>query len=367
MKKNLVAVLCSGALLVSMACGVYALAGDDSLISLSYITDVFKPDVLKQGKEEMESVLGKTYQDAKEDLENVQKELMKATTGSEGLYSADLSARVFSAGDIITMKTGAGMVLYDGSARISHDGALIDVTDGVEVASGTELVGGHRYLVGEDTIADLMVLSGAARLGVQSAYEQEKGKEEAIPFYDVGIDDWYYDAVAYVYNAGIFTGVSDTQFQPHLTMDRAMLMTGFYRLAGSPERELEAADAVYSDVPESAWYYKFVRWAATQEITAGIGDNKFGPAVQLTREQVVTLLYSFATRYLGQTLDGRTDVTGYSDYEKSSEWARDALSWAVHYRILDSSWAGENTLGGHQYADRAEVSAMLAAFEKNIL
>lgn len=367
MKKNLVAVLCSGALLVSMACGVYALAGDDSLISLSYITDVFKPDVLKQGKEEIESVLGKTYQDAKEDLENVQKELMKATTGSEGLYSADLSARVFSAGDIITMKTGAGMVLYDGSARISHDGALIDVTDGVEVASGTELVGGHRYLVGEDTIADLMVLSGAARLGVQSAYEQEKGKEDAIPFYDVGIDDWYYDAVAYVYNAGIFTGVSDTQFQPHLTMDRAMLMTGFYRLAGSPERELEAADAVYSDVPESAWYYKFVRWAATQEITAGIGDNKFGPAVQLTREQVVTLLYSFATRYLGQTLDGRTDVTGYSDYEKSSEWARDALSWAVHYRILDSSWAGENTLGGHQYADRAEVSAMLAAFEENIL
>ena len=367
MKKNLVVVLCSGALLVSMACGVYALTGENSLISLSYITDVFKPDVLKQGKEEIESVLDKTYKNAKEDLDDVQKELMKDATGSEGSYSAHLAARDFSAGEIITVETGAGVMLYAGSARVSHDGAFIDVTDGAEVASGNELVSGHRYLVGEDTIADVVVLSGSAQLGVQSTYEREAGKEEKTPFYDVRTDDWYYDAVAYVYNAGIFTGVSATEFKPHLTMDRAMLMTGFYRLAGSPDRELEAADAVYSDVPESAWYYKFVRWAATQEITAGIGDNKFGPAVQLTREQVVTLLYSFATRYLGQTLDGRTDVTGYSDYEKSSEWARDALSWAVHYKILDSSWAGENTLGGHQYADRAEVSAMLAAFEENIL
>lgn len=367
MKKNFMAILCAGGLLVSMACGVYALSGEDSLISLSYITDIFTVDVLEQGRKQVEDTLNKTYENAKEDLDDVQKDLMKQATGSEGAYSTNLAPRDFSAGDILTVETGAGIMHYAGSARVSHDGALIDVTQGTEVPSGEELVSGHRYLVGEDTIADVVILSGAAQLGLQSAYELERGEEEKIPFHDVRTDDWYYDAVAYVYNAGIFTGVSATEFKPHLTMDRAMLMTGFYRLAGSPERELEEADAAYSDVPESAWYYKFVRWAGTQEITAGIGDNKFGPAVQLTREQVVTLLYSFATRYLGQTLDGRSDVTGYSDYEQSSQWARDALSWAVYYGILDSSWAGENTLGGHQYADRAEVSAMLAAFEENIL
>lgn len=367
MKKNLTAIMCAGALLVSMACGVYALAGEDSLISLSYITDVFVPDIVKQGKEQAEESLQSTYDKAAEDLEDVQKDLMKEATGAEGSYSANLSPKDFAAGDILTVETGAGIMHYAGSARVSHDGAFIDVTDGTEIPSNTELVCGHRYLVGEDTIADVVILSGAAQLGVQSAYAREKGDWDAIPFYDVRTDDWYYDAAAYVYNAGIFTGISATEFAPHLTMDRAMLMTGFYRLAGSPERELEEADAVYSDVPESAWYFKFVRWAATQEITAGIGDNKFGPAVQLTREQVVTLLYSFATRYLGLTSDGRTDVTGYTDYAQSSEWARDALSWAVHYEILDSSWAGENTLGGHLYADRAEVSAMLAAFEENIL
>jgi len=222
-------------------------------------------------------------------------------------------------------------------------------------------------LAGEDTTAQITVLSGLARLGVQGGYELDNGGEKAAPFYDVSTDDWYCDAVSYVYHAGLLTGAGEGKFEPHRTMDRAMLMTAFYRLAGSPSREMEKATAAFDDVKEGDWYYSFVRWAATQEITAGIGDNKFGPTLRLTREQVVTLLYSFAARYMGQTMDGRADVSGYSDYAQSSQWARDALSWAVYYDILDESWAGENTLGGHLYADRAEVSAMLSAFAENIL
>ena len=150
-------------------------------------------------------------------------------------------------------------------------------------------------------------------------------------------------------------------------MDRAMLMTALYRLAGSPEKELAQATATFDDVKETDWFYPFVRWAATQGITAGVGDNKFGPNLQLTREQVVTLLYSFAVRYMDMTLDKRSDISGYTDYEQSSEWARDSLAWAVRYGILDKNWAGEKTLGAHQYANRAEVCAMLAAFSENIL
>ena len=361
MKKTLAA-LCAAALLISMACGVYALTGEDSLISLSYITDIFIPDVVEQGTQQAKETLDKTYVNAALDLEEVNADLMEKATGSRGAYSTNLQSREFRSGDILTIETGAGMMLYAGSARVSHDGAFIDVTEGVEIPSGSELVSGHRYLVGEDTMADVVALSGLARMGVQGGYEVDRGDGSNVPFIDVRSSDWYYEAVDYVYNAGLFTGTGDDKFAPGLTMDRAMLMTAFYRLAGSPQHEMDAATVTFTDVPESAWYYTFVRWAATQQITAGIGDNKFGPSIQLTREQVVTLLYSFATRYMGRTLDGRADVTGYSDYSKSSEWARDALSWAVHYGVLDSNWAGENTLGGHLYADRAEVSAMLCAF-----
>lgn len=361
MKKTLAA-LCAAALLVSMACGVYALTGEDSLISLSYITNIFIPDAIRQGSQQAGEVLNKTYTGAEEELEEVNADLMELATGSRNAYSINLQPRTFYSGDILTIETGAGVLMYVGKARVSHDGAFIDVTDGKEVASGAELTAGHRYLVGEDTLADIVALSGMARLGLQGEYEMDRGEGAQVPFTDVSSGDWYYDAVKYVYNAGLFTGVGDDKFAPGMTMDRSMLMTAFYRLAGSPQREMEEATASFTDVPESAWYHSFVRWAATQQITAGIGDNKFGPSVQLTREQVVTLLYSFGTRYLGRTMSGRTDVSAYSDFDKSSEWARDALSWAVHYGVLDSSWAGENTLGGHQYADRAEVSAMLAAF-----
>ena len=361
MKKTLAAV-CAAALLVSMACGVYALTEEDSLVSLSYITEIFIPDAVRQGVEKVRETLDKTYDAAAEELDEVNADLLEEATGSRGAYSTNLQPRDFHSGDILTVETGAGVMLYAGSARVSHDGAFIDVTDGVEVTSGSELVCGHRYLVGEDTLADVVAQSGLTRMGVQGGYEADRAKGANAPFTDVKGSDWYYDAVAYVYNAGLFTGVGDDKFAPGMTMDRSMLMTAFYRLAGSPQKELEAATATFSDVKESDWYYTFVRWAATQEITAGVGDNRFGPAVKLTREQVVTLLYSFATRYMGKTMNGRADVTAYSDYEQSSQWARDALSWAVRYKVLDESWAGENTLGGHLYADRAEVSAMLAAF-----
>lgn len=364
--KRPLAAACAAALLISMACGVYALSAEDSFISLSYITDIFIPDAVEQGNEKAADTLLKTYDNAAEELEELKQDFMIEATGSINPYSPDFRPREMYSGDILSVETGAGVMLYAGSARVSHNGAFVDVTDGTEIPNGGELVSGHRYLVGEDTFADVVILSGLARVGIEGGYEPDKGEGKRVAYTDVRSDDWYYSAVEYVSNAGLFTGVGDDKFAPHTTMDRAMMMTGFYRLAGSPEREMEEATASFDDVPQSAWYYKFVRWAATQEITAGMGDNKFGPTVQLTREQVVTLLYSFGTRYMGKTMDGRSDVSGYSDYEKASEWAHDALSWAVYYGVLDASWAGENTLGGHQYADRAEVSAMLEAFSKTM-
>lgn len=363
MKRTLAAALTAAALLTALACGVYAVTRqEDSLISLGYLEDVFLPDALEEGEKQVREELEEIYDKAADDLDTVHEDLLEQAVGDEGLYSHAFTPRDVVQGDRFTVKTGAGVMLFDGSAKVRHDGAFIDVTAGTEVSSGDRLVSGHRYLAGEETSAEITVTSGIARLGVQGGYALKNGKGEAVPFYDVSTDDWYCDAVTYVYNAGLFTGVGEGKFEPHRTMDRAMLMTAFYRLAGSPARELERATATFDDVKEGDWYYSFVRWAATQEITAGIGDNQFGPTLQLTREQVVTLLYSFATRYMGQTMDGRSDVTGYDDYEQSSTWARDALSWAVHYGILDKSWAGENTLGGHLYADRAEVSAMLCAF-----
>lgn len=368
MKRTLAAALAAACILTALACGVYAVTSqEDSLISLGYLEDVFYPEAMDAGEEQILDELEAVYDEAADDLDRIHEGLLEQAGVDEGLYSHALAPRDVALGDQFTVKTGAGIMLFEGAAQVRHDGAFIDVTEGTELVSGDKLVSGHRYLAGEETTAEIIVTSGIARLGVQGSYAMKEGKADALPFYDVSSDDWYCDAVSYVYNAGLLTGAGEGKFEPHRTMDRAMLMTAFYRLAGSPAREMEKATATFDDVKEGDWYYSFVRWAATQEITAGIGDNRFGPTLQLTREQVVTLLYAFATRYMGKSMDGRADVSGYSDYEQSSQWARDALSWAVRYDILDESWAGKNTLGGHLLADRAEVSAMLSAFAENIL
>jgi hypothetical protein len=146
-----------------------------------------------------------------------------------------------------------------------------------------------------------------------------------------------------------------------------MLMTVLYRLAGTPEGELAAANISFADVPNTAWYASYVRWGAAQGITAGTGANTFSPEKQITREQLVVLLYSFASNYLGLELETGADLSNYQDLSAASTWAYDALSWAVGQGIISSSSTTQLTLSPQKNANRAEVATMLRAFAEKVL
>ena len=106
-------------------------------------------------------------------------------------------------------------------------------------------------------------------------------------------------AVEYAYTKGLFSGTGADTFSPNLTMNRAMLVTVFYRLAGSPAEELSSAQASFADVAEDSWYAPYVRWGYVQGVTAGTGDGRFAPEESVTRQQILVMLHSFAQRYLG--------------------------------------------------------------------
>lgn len=368
MKQSLRRLICAVLVLALLATGAYALSSGDSLISLSYLTSVFFPEAVKQGDEAANSLLQERYNGAKQDLDQVQKDLIAQATGGEGgLYSLTLFDRDWSDGDMITLTTGSGFKMGEGTAVVTHRGVVVDVTEGTEVSSGARLAANHRYLVGEDTTAEIMILSGAATLGVQGGYAYTEGKKAPTPFYDVSQTDWYYSAVEFVYENGLFSGTGEHTFSPGTAMNRAMVMTVFYQLAGAPAGELASAQIRFSDVPESAWYASYVKWAAVQQITAGTGPDTFSPEQKINREQMVTLLYSFATKYLGLTLDTRADLSGYTDLNQASDWARDALSWAVSQGILGSTSPDALVLSPKKDANRAEVAAMLRVFSEKIL
>ena len=245
-----------------LAAGGYAAAAGDSLISLSYLQKTFFPQAVRAGEEAGNELLQDTYDRAKSGLDAVN-------------------------GQIITLKTGAGFLMLEGSATVVHTGAVVDVTAGTEVASGSALTQNHRYLVGENTQAAVTVRSGEAALGVQGGYTLTPGKDKHTPFYDVRQGDWYYEPVGYVYERGLFSGMSAHQFSPGLTMNRAMLMSVLHRLAGAPE---VTGGPVFTDVPNDRWYAQAVRWGAAQGITSGTGADTFSPGtgrgddVQLRRQ-----------------------------------------------------------------------------------
>ena len=226
---------------------------------------MFQPDAQKRADAAAEQALQDAYDSAEQKLEQLTQD-HNGQSGDSRPYSGDLRSRSYARGDVLTIQAGAGVLLIAGDVSVTHDGALVDVTDGKEVPTGSHLAAGHRYLAAEDTTAKLTVRSGLAKVGLQGRYEQKLGGQSAAPFTDVSDGDAWAQAVDHVYRNGLLTGTGDDRFSPGLSMSRAMMMTVFYRLAGSPEGQMAQAEAQFDDVKDGAWFAPYVRWAASQGI-----------------------------------------------------------------------------------------------------
>lgn len=352
------AVLTLGIALVGSA---VALGQGDSLISLSYLEQLFIPTAVSQGNAEMEKKLDEVYDAALNSLYQVEVE----NSVQEGLYSYDFSPQSYSRETYIQLGSGSGFFMLAGNGVVAHDGVFLDVTEGIEVGSGQTLLPGHRYLVGENTTALVAARSGLLKAGVQGGYSVQRGEEEAAPFLDVSMEDWYSSAVDYAYFNGLFAGMGEDQFAPMETMNRAMMMTVLYHLADDPKEELEGAAATFTDVSPEQWYAPFVSWAAEQGVSAGTGEGKFSPGQSVTREQVVVLLHNFAINYMGLKLEERADITSCTDYEQIAFWSQDALSWAVASGV--TGFNADGALEPARSATRAEVASMLMNFSQRYL
>ena len=176
------------------------------------------------------------------------------------------------------------------------------------------------------------------------------------PFIDVDADDWFYDAVRYVYGEGLMTGTSATEFAPGLTTTRGMIVTILHRLEGEPAA---TGDAGFADVKADAYYAEAVNWAAEAGIVNGYSATAFGPTDPITREQMAAILYNYA-EYKGMDVTASADLSGYSDADSVSGWAEEAMSWAVEEGLLRG--VTNDTLEPEGMATRAQVAAILQRF-----
>lgn len=172
-------------------------------------------------------------------------------------------------------------------------------------------------------------------------------------FADVAQDAWYADAVDFAAGRELLRGVAADRFAPNTTLSRGMLATVLCRLEGA---EGETRQSDFSDVGADAWYAQAVAWAAAEEIVVGYADGSFRPDAPITREQLAVMLYRYAETQ-GMRTGGRDTLRSFSDSGSVSDWARDAVAWAVDSGIL--AGRPDGTLDPAGTATRAEAAAML--------
>ena len=186
-----------------------------------------------------------------------------------------------------------------------------------------------------------------------------EGSETGEGFTDVPSDAWFAEAVKYVTEQGLMNGTAENTFSPMLSMSRSMLVTVLYRLEGEPE----ADECAFTDVADGTWYTDAVAWAAANGIVTGINDTTFAPDAEITRESLAVILYRYAQ--MKELSQGETgNLTAFADGASVSDWAAEAMSWAVGEGILTGK--SGNTLAPQGTATRAEVSTMLMRFHKGM-
>jgi len=180
---------------------------------------------------------------------------------------------------------------------------------------------------------------------------------EAGVFTDVSPADWYYDGVQYAYAHGMMDGTGNDLFSPNGVTTRAMIVTILHRMEGKPE----LYPASFADVSRSSYYASAVAWAAANGIVTGYSEEQFGPNDPITREQMAAMLYRYAGfKGLDVSVDG--DLNAYADAEDVSDYAKDAMAWAVSNGFIQGM--NETTLAPQGTATRAQVATILMRFNK---
>jgi len=184
------------------------------------------------------------------------------------------------------------------------------------------------------------------------------GTASSLRYDDVSTSDWFYEAVEYVSGRSIMTGTSDRIFSPQTNLSRAMVVQMIYALEGRPS---VSGAGQFSDVSSGAWYADAVAWASSRGIVAGYSDGTFRPDQDVTREELAVILNRYAET-IGASSVTAADLSGFSDADAVSSWAKDSVQWAVGAGLI----AGRDgkQIAPQGTATRAEAAQMFMNFCK---
>ena len=160
---------------------------------------------------------------------------------------------------------------------------------------------------------------------------------------------WAANAVDFMNEYGLVKGTGTSTFGWKGSMTRGDFVLILYRNAGSPS--VYGISNPFTDVKSTDYYYEAVLWAYRNNVVNGTSTTTFGPKGKITREQIASILWRLAGKPVNSA-----SLRSYTDYASVSDYAYDAMSWAVGSGYVKGSGA---KLSPRNNATRAEVAVML--------
>ena len=154
---------------------------------------------------------------------------------------------------------------------------------------------------------------------VRRAHAIEVSFTRVNEFIDVPSGSYFYEAVMWAVENGVTTGVSASRFDPDGICTRAQAVTFLWRAAGSPKPETRTMP--FTDVPVGSYYYDAVLWAVENGITKGTSETMFSPDATCSRAQIVTFLWRSQKSPAAGTANPFTDVKASAYYADAVLWA----------------------------------------------
>ena len=176
-------------------------------------------------------------------------------------------------------------------------------------------------------------------------------------FYDVPNDAYYYEAVKWAAENGITGGVGNSLFAPNQPCTRAQIVTFLWRATGSPVVNYLMP---FTDVDEGAYYAEAVRWAASTGIVTGLTETTFGTDSVCTRAQAAAMIYRCAQAQ-GKGFTGAWMF--HLPFTDVPEWAYESVAWC--YMNSVTTGVSETSFAPGNDCTRAQIVTFLwRAFSK---
>ncbi|MDD6189181.1 MAG: bacterial Ig-like domain-containing protein [Clostridiales bacterium] len=244
------------------------------------------------------------------------------------------------------------------------DAVRVEITENgraMENVAGGVTIG----ITGDGNAMVLVNADGTETIIKKSAVDKDGGHVAVLPgsatvklidntksFTDVTDAHWASDAIDFVTARELFNGTGDEIFSPAEAMTRGMLVTVLYRME---DAAVESGNR-FLDVTEGSWYADAAAWASANGIVDGVDDNNFAPERNITREELATMMYRYAA-FVKMDTAASGSLSRFSDGIEVSDYAKEAMEWAVGVGLLDGK--ENDVLDPKGSAARAEAAAVM--------